>query len=114
MVVAGGLLHVELLAQPARFLLLAFADGIHLDESQAANAFQVHASHEACAENRGLQSMYHNCLFSEASNLTQLLIEWYARWWSASALEKVQEWSASAVRTGGWRWLSPRFSRPRR
>ena len=31
--------------------------------AQTANAFQVHASHEACAENRGLQLMHHNYLF---------------------------------------------------
>src|ERR1019366_6010692 len=113
MVVAGGLIDVELFGQPAGLLLLALADRVDLDEAQAANPFQVHAPHEARAENRSLQSVNHDCLLSEVSNLTQLLIEWYAGCWSASALEKVRKWSAHGARTGGWLWRSPRSPRLR-
>jgi len=59
-VVAGGLIDVELFAQAASLLFLALADGVDLDEAQAANPFQVHAPHEARAENRSFQSMNHN------------------------------------------------------
>jgi hypothetical protein len=63
MVIAGGLIHVELFAQAAGLLLLALADGVNLDKAQAANPFQVHAPHETRAENRGLQSMNHFASF---------------------------------------------------
>src|SRR5580700_12258230 len=76
-IVAGGLADVQFFAQLAGLLLAAFADGVDFDVAKTANSFQVHAAHEACAENRGFQFANHNCLSSEASNLTQMLIEWY-------------------------------------
>ena len=36
-IIAGGFVDVKLLAQPPGLLLLAFADGVNLYESQAAN-----------------------------------------------------------------------------
>ena len=45
-------------AQPRRLLHLAFADGIHLDVAQPANAFQMDAAHETGAEYRRVESLH--------------------------------------------------------
>ena len=51
-VVAGGLFDVQFFAYASGFLLPALAERVDFNVAQAANAFQVHASHEARAKNR--------------------------------------------------------------
>ena len=63
-VIAGGFIDVEFFAEFPRLLFLALPDGVDLDETQAADAFQVHAADEAGAEHGSLQSMDHEFLFS--------------------------------------------------
>ena len=57
-IVRVGLVDVEFLAKLAGFFRAALADGIHVDETEAANAFQVDAAHETGAENCGSETVH--------------------------------------------------------
>jgi len=57
-VIGVDFLDLEFGAQARGLLDLAFADGIHLNVAQPANAFQMDTAHEAGAEYRRFESMH--------------------------------------------------------
>ena len=57
-IVGVGLVDVKLFAELPGLFGVALADGVDVDEAEAANAFQVDAANEAGAENCGSKTVH--------------------------------------------------------
>jgi hypothetical protein len=63
-----GLFDVKLVSKAAGLLLLAFANGVHLNVAEPANGFQVHTAHEAGAKDSCFVSNHEILLSEELPN----------------------------------------------